>query len=69
MTYPSAPDVDGRTAVGVDGASSAPCHFADHSVCRFPPPGKALGVALTEGERDGIRGMAVPCEAQRSFKD
>ncbi|MET7734062.1 DUF1684 domain-containing protein [Streptomyces sp. NPDC005402] len=68
FAYPSAPDADGRTSVGFDRTPPTPRAFADHCVCRFSPPGNPLGGAVETGEWDVVRGVAVPSEAQRSFK-
>ena len=48
---PPLPDEQGITAVDFNRAFLPPCAFSDHYVCPMPPPGNALDLAVTVGER------------------
>lgn len=45
------PDEQGRTLLDFNRAYLPPCAFSDHFLCPFPPPGNALPIAVTAGEK------------------
>ncbi|MFF5499438.1 DUF1684 domain-containing protein [Streptomyces aquilus] len=54
----AAPDAEGRTTIDFDRALLPPRAFADHLICRFPPPGRPPDATVAAGSGTRSEGLA-----------